>query len=338
MSDEGEGSKQPDLDEVDVDAVSEEMTDEVLNMMSQVFNQDLTSEVDEGNRQDAVDEVSDFLSGFTEVFESDPSEEEITEYLVQNYNQIAAEILGSDYDNDQDSFMAFFELYEQIDEVMEGVRESHETLGCPEYFDCVKSLSEDLVEEGKSLDFTDGFESISSEGRMVLLQQMLSRYDDKLEIVFENPEIEDGETAKKYLRVYERECEFFKDTAALPIFAVELHKEKETNLDDLRGKRLSTYVNMVSAKSRSRINLLSNPICSDYRNSIAHDDFLIDPVDKEVELLDGDDLVECLSFVELHDLVVETICLTQSLFLFYTLVVHDQNYSVKEELQGNFSE
>jgi len=337
MSDEEERSEQPDLDEVDIDEASEEITDEVLKMMSQVFNQDFTSEVNEENRQNAVDEVSDFLGDLIELSENDPDFDEVTELLVENYNDIAAGILGSDYDSEEDPFIAFFELYEQVDEVMTGAREVHEKFGYPEYFDCIQSLSQDLVDAGKSNDFTDEVEAMSSESKMLLLQQALSRYDDKLELILENPEIEDGDTARKYLRAYERECEFFKDTVALPIIAVELLEGNQPDLDDLRGKRLGTYLDMVSAKSRSRINLLSDPIFAEYRNSIAHDDFLIDPVDNEVELLDGDDLVERLSFVELRDLVVETICLTQSLFLFYSLNVHDQNYSAMEELRGEIS-
>lgn len=332
MTDRETGSEQTDSEEFDLEAVSEQLTDEYIHLFSQIFERDLTTEVDDDQRQNAVEGVEDLLGDWVEIAESEADDDEIWPLMLDQFNDVSNEILGGDNTGDN-PIEAFVGNYEEIDKVIENVRTVHEHFGCPQYYDCIRKISEDLVESGKASEFASDVEGVLLDNGEILLQRVIGRYEEKVELILDNPEVEDAETARLYLREYERECEMFKKTIPFLLFAVELLEGRECELKDIMDKRLGNYIGMVSAKKRSRINLLAKPVDNDYRNSIAHDDYLVDPIDNQVTLMDGEETVEELSFTEIRDLLVEMFCLTQSLFLFYTFVRHDQNYTALKKLE-----
>ncbi|QSG01562.1 hypothetical protein [Natranaeroarchaeum sulfidigenes] len=318
--------------EIDIEEVSEELTQECMRLFSQIFGQDIPSQTTEEQLQSAEDQVSELLEDWIQVAESKENDEEITEFMLTKYSKISGEILGMEPSN-EDPLADFIEIYEQIEGIMNDMRECHEILGYPEYYDIVDSTCEELIYEGKATEFMEAIDESFPYDMRLFLQRVLSSYDEKLELILENPEIQNAETVETYLRMYERQCEIFKTTVPILIFSCELLNDREVDLGDLTGKRLGNYIDMVSAKSRSRINDFADSVDNEYRNSIAHNDYLVLPIENQVEFKYEEEPVDTLPFCEIRDLCVEIFCMNQSVFLIHTMLQNKQNKKAIEEIR-----
>jgi hypothetical protein len=317
-----------DSEDIDHEELAKEMTDEIVVEFSRLLGRDLTEEVPDSGLQNAYEEAERLIEEIDTLLEPDVEESEITQFMLEEYNRFSARVLGID-NIETDSLEGLQAVFEAINTVLESIRFQIEKLGHPEYYETVEELVDLIIEQDDSnqllADIIGSLERIG-EGK---LQRIFTRLDKDLQFILENPEVETEATATEYLRMYERCCEQFKTLSPFVIFSTNVIGEKTGNIDERLTDNLSTLVEMCS--KRQRIRLLARPIDNDTRNAVAHDDFLIDPVNETVEFsTDGD--TEVWSYTEIRKYVVEARCAALSLFVFPFLLQHRENVQELEEL------
>lgn len=317
-----------DSDDIDSEKLAEELTDEILVEFSRLFGRDLSDEISESGLQNAYEEAERLLQEVDILLKDDVEESEISQFMLEEYNRFSARVLGID-DVGVDSLEGLQAIFDAIDSVMQKVRFQIKTLGHPEYYDAIEELVELVIEKDNSkqhLDTIIGSLEEIGEGK---LQRIFIRHDQDLEFILENPEVESETTATEYLRMYERCCEQFKTLSPFVVYSANIVSEKTGNIEDRLNDNLGTLVEMCS--KRQRIKLFVREIDNDVRNAVAHDDFLVDPIDDSVEFYtDGD--IEVWSYTQIRERVVEARCAALSLFLFPFLLQHRVNVRDLEEL------
>ena len=120
-----------------------------------------------------------------------------------------------------------------------------------------------------------------------------------------------------------------------PIYAVELLQGTDAQIDDLFSRHLGNLIGMIEGQKRERLNGLSGPIDNKLRNSVAHEDFLIDPESQTIEFRDKDEVVTKLGYSDIRDMVIESKAVTITLFMFVVMVQHEKNMEALEEIDFN---
>lgn len=317
-----------DSDDFDSEELAEELTDEALAEFSRLFGRNLPKEISDSGLKTAYQEAERLIEELDTLLEPDVDEFEISQFMLEEYNRFSARVLGID-DVGVDSLEGLQAVFDAIDSVMEKIRFQVETLGHPEYYDATEELVELVIERHNSkqnLETTIGSLDEIGDGK---LQRIFIGLDQDLEFILENPEVESETTATEYLRMYERCCEQFKTLSPFVVYSANVISGKTGNIEDRLNDNLGTLIEMCS--KRQRIKLFARQIDNDIRNAVAHDDFLIDPIDESVEFsTDGD--TEVWSYTQIRERVVEAQCTALSLFLFPFLLQHRENVRELEEL------
>lgn len=317
-----------DSGDFDSDELAEELTDEYLIEFSRLLGRDLTDEISDSGLQTAYKEVEQLITELDTILEPNIDESELRQFMLEEYNQISARLLGLD-DVEVDSLEGLETILGTIDSVMENVRFQIETLGHPEYYDTVEELVNLVIETENSSQHLETIISSLDDLGERKLQRIFVRLDQDLEFILENPEIESMTTATEYLRMYERCCEQFKTLSPFVIYSSNVITGKPGDIENRLNDYLDTLITMCS--SRQQIGLFARQFDSDIRNAIAHDDFLIDPVDESVEFpTDGEN--EVWSYTQIREQVVEARCAVLSLFVFPFLLQHRENMRALNEL------
>lgn len=317
-----------DSEDIDPEELAEDLTDEALVEFSRLFGRDLTEEISDTGLQNAYEEAERLVKELDTLLEPDVEESEISQFMLKEYNRFSARVLGIE-DVDTESLKGLEGVFEAIGTVLERVRFQIEKLGHPEYYETVEELVELIIEQDDSdqllAEIIGSLEGIG-EGK---LQRIFIRLDQDLQFILENPEIETEETATEYLRMYERCCEQFKTLSPFVIYSANVTTGKKADIEDRLDDNLGTLVTMCS--TRQRIKIFARQIDNDIRNAVAHDDFLIDPIDKGVEFsIDGD--TEAWSYTQIRKRVVEARCAALSLFVFPFLLQHRENVRALDQL------
>lgn len=306
----------------------EELTDELLVEFSRLLGQDLTEEISDSGLQNAYEEAERLIEELNTLSEPGVEESELSQFMLTEYNRYSARVLDIG-DIETDSLKGLQGVFEAIEAELENIRFQTEKLGHPEYFETVEELVEHIIERDDSdqlLAEILGFLEEIGEGK---LQRIFVRLDQDLQFVLENPEIETEATATEYLRMYERCCEQFKTLSPFVVYSVNILAGKKGNIEDRFGDSLDTLLKMCA--TRQRIKLFARQIDNDIRNAIAHDDFLIDPIDKSVEFSTNGD-TEVWSYTQTRNRAVEARCAALSLFVFPFLLQHQENVQALDEL------
>ena len=317
-----------DSGDFDPDELAEELTDEYLNEFSRLLGRDLTAEISDSGLQTAYKEVEQLITELDTILEPNIDESELRQFMLEEYNQISARLLGLD-DVEVDSLEGLQTILGTIDSVMENVRFQIETLGYPEYYDTVEELVNLVIETENSNQHLETIISSLDDLGERKLQRIFVRLDQDLEFILENPEIESMTIATEYLRMYERCCEQFKTLSPFVIYSSNVTAGKPGDIENRLNDYLDTLINMCS--SIHQIELFARQFDSDIRNAIAHDDFLIDPVDESVEF-PTDGKTEVWSYTQIREQVVEARCAVLSLFVFPFLLQHRENMRALNEL------
>lgn len=317
-----------DSGEFDSDELAEELTDEYLIEFSRLLGRDLTDEISDSGLEAAYNEVEQLITELDTILEPNIDESEFRQFLLEEYNQISARLLGLD-DVEVDSLEGLQTILGTIDSVMEKARFQIETLGHPEYYDTIEELANQIIEtENSNQHLETIIRSLDDLGEKKL-QRIFVRLDQDMEFILENPEVESMATATEYLRMYERCCEQFKTLSPFIIYSSNVATGKPGDIENRLNDNLDTLINMCSA--RQRLELFARQFDNDIRNAIAHDDFLVDPVDESVEFpTDGE--TEVWSYTQVRERVVEARCAVLSLFLFPFLLQHQENMRALNEL------
>ena len=318
-----------DSSEFDPDNLAEEMTEEVIDTISRAFGQNFSEDLDDSDLESAKEKTKGLLTEVKSFQQSDPNEEEATQFLLEKYNEAAARIMGLDA-SELDSLEGLEVVFEQIDSKLGKFRAEGETFGYPQYFDVVDNVADELIEQedyqAHLNTIREGWEDIGDKK----VQRILARYDSDLLFIFENPEVEDGSTAERYLGMYEDYCEQFKTLSPFVIYSVNVINTGSGELNTRLNTKLHDLVEM--CLSRGRIDVFAEAIDYNRRNAIAHDDYFVDPIEETVELaVGGED--EVFSYSEVRDLAVEARCAAQSLFVFSVLAEHRANVRELSELR-----
>lgn len=323
-----------DSPEFDPDELAEEMTEEVVGTISRVFGQDFSEDVDDSDLESAKEKASTLLTEVQSFQQSDPGEEEATQFLLEKYNEGAARILGLDA-SELDSLDGLAVIFEEIDTKLDKFRNEGETLGYPQYFDAIESVADGLIEQEDYQEhlntIRDGWEDIGEKK----IQRMFARYNSDLLFILENPEVEDGSTVEEYLEMYGDYCEQFKTLSPFAIYSTDVIQKGSGELDNRLNDNLHTLISMCS--SREQIDVFAEAFDNHRRNAIVHDDYFVDPIDETVELAVNSE-EEVFSYSEVRDLAVEARCAAQSLFVFSVLAEHRANVREFSELQEELNE
>ncbi|SMO81556.1 hypothetical protein SAMN06264867_11029 [Halorubrum cibi] len=315
--------------EFDPDNLAEEMTEEVINIISKTFGQNFSEDIDDSDMESAKEKTKGILTELRSFQQSDPDEEEAIQFLLEKYNETAARALGLNT-SDLDSLEGLEVIFEQIDSKLSKFRAEGESFGYPQYFDTVENVADELIEQEDYRDYLntirEGWEKIGEKKE----QRMFARYDSDLWYIFGNPEVENSSTVEEYLGMYEDYCEQFKTLSPFIIYSVNVIKTGDGELDNRLNDNLHNLVDM--CRTRDRIKVFAEAIDNDRRNAITHDDYFIDPIEETVQLaVGGED--EVFSYSEVRDLAVEARCAAQSLFIFSVLSEHRANLRELSEIQ-----
>ncbi|SEH53698.1 hypothetical protein SAMN05192561_10587 [Halopenitus malekzadehii] len=317
-----------DSGDIDSDELAEELTDEVLTEFSRLLGRDLSDEISDSGLQTAYKEAEQFIEEVDTILEPNMDEAELRQFMLEEYNQILARLLGLD-DVEVDSLEGLRTIFGTIDSVMENIRFQIETLGHPEYYDTVEELVGLVIEAENSNQHLEAIIGSLDDVGERKLQRIFVRLDQDMELILENPDIESETTATDYLRMYERCCEQFKTLSPFVIYSTNVITEESGDIENRLNDNLDTLINMCSA--RQRLELFARQFDNDIRNAIAHDDFLVDPVDKSVEFpTDGETVV--WSYTQIREQVVEARCAVLSLFVFPFLLQHRENVRALNEI------
>lgn len=333
-----ESSSSGDEEIQDLSRVSEEITSEFLRMFSTILGEDLTADLTDDDLNELNQKIENLLSEVIDLVESEPDQRELADLLLERLLESTNESLGIEFQSET-VHERVLELSNMFDEIMANLRSEFVELGHPEYYNKSEEIADKLVESDKASEFIQTVDSeVFDEDGIVLLQQIMSKHEDHMKLIRDHPEVNDPDVAEKYLRSYERQCETFRKYIPQYVFANDLLNDRDPSLPDLSGKRLDTYLQMLSSNKRSEICIFANPIDNDIRNSIAHDDYLSNPVDNIVKFKDEGELVTEMPYDEIKDLVIEAKCMTMSLFFFHPFVNNKENSrkvkSMIEELRS----
>lgn len=315
-------------EDFDSEEIAEELTNEVLTEFSRLLGQNLSDEISDSGLQNTYDEAERLIDELGALIEPDVDESEVGYFMLKEYNRFSTHILGID-DTDIDSLEGLQAVFDAIDSVLESLRVQIETLGYAEYYDAVEELVNLVIEKENGQQHLETIIGSLEEIGQGKLQRIFTRLDRDLEFIIENPEIESERTATAYLRIYERCCEQFKTLSPFVIYSANVIMGETGNIEDRLNDNLGTLVEMCS--KRQRIELFVRQIDNDIRNAVAHDDFLIDPIDESVEFSTGGD-TEVWSYTQIRERVVEARCAALSLFVFPFLLQHRENVRALDEL------
>ena len=318
----------------DSNELAEEMTENVVHAVSRLFGQDLSSEIEDSDLESVHEKVGEFLTEVHSLEQSEPDDEDVAQFLLRKYNEVASQALELD-ESQLDSLDGLEVVLGEIDSALDRYRNEGQTFGYPEYLDVVEKISDDLLKQEDREEYletiAEGWEEVGEKKE----QRMFARYDRDLRFIIQNPEVEDSSVIDEYLAMYERYCEQFKTLSPFLIYAANAIEAGSGHLDDRLNDPLGNLVCMCS--SRARIDVFAEAIDNGRRNAIAHDDYLIDPIDETVEMnVNGED--EVLSYSQVRDLSVEARCAAQSLFVFPVLLNHKENLRELTELQEELDE
>ena len=320
-----------DSEDFDPEELAKELTDETLAEFSRLLGRNLSDEISDSGLQNAYDEAERIVGELDALIEPDMDEseiDEIGEFMLKEYNRFSARILGIE-DADIDSLEGLQAVLETIDSALEQLCTQIDTLGYSEYYDAIDELVTLIIEDENSQQHLETVISSLEEIGEAKLQRIFTRLDRDMEFIIENPEIQSEKTATEYLRMYERCCEQFKTLSPFVIYSANVIMGKTGNIEDRLNDNLGTLIVMCS--KRERLKLFVKQIDNDIRNAVAHDDFLIDPIDKNVEFSVSED-IETWSYTQIRERVVEARCVALSLFVFPFLLQHRENVRAVDEL------
>ena len=308
----------------------QEIGEEYLYLFSLISGTDLESEMTDDQRERLKSRIDNEMTQWGRFLTDDYSDEDFVNFSMRQFANIGGELINEDIEEDSDS-EAFLKLVSLVSDQLSAIISDYRELSEGLYFETADVISQKVVEEGLAEEATENIGSIFWERHGVsLLQQLVSRHDPHFNFILKNPEVSENRTVEQYLEIYYARMELFKKLSPYLLYSIAILNGEDRELDELVQKKLDTLVQMI--ESRGEIVKFSEPIDSGVRNSIAHPDYTINPVTREVVFKNQGKHEATYTYQTIRELTVETLCLTHALSVFPILLYDKWNQSRVDEL------
>jgi len=163
-------------------------------------------------------------------------------------------------------------------------------------------------------EFYDGLDDTSQRAALQrVMNPVIMEYYDYIK---EHPEITDGEEARQYISMYYELAELFGDVLPRFVAVLQIVSGREEGYEDLKSMGMNDLLQKLESKKYSRFNRLAEGIDRELRNSIAHRDFTVDPVNDEMEFRDRGELVAEMSYSEFQEEFFKLLALFNAVWVF----------------------
>lgn len=317
-----EGSDLEEMSDKEIEELSDELSETIPEALSKGLGRDI-SEIGEEEQQEFSEQMKDILTDFREAYTKDSEEEQAVAVLDAHNRILEEQMMGPEENEEFDSGYAF--LVEQLRSTLEDTREGLEELGYVEYFDLMNGFAVDIVEGGRASEVKEFFDSLENDSQQMMLQRMMSPIlTQYLDYMADHQEVSEVEEVQEYTGIYYELSEFTGNFLPQFIAVLQISSGREETYQDLKEMGLNNLLQKLESKKYGRFNDLAQGIDRKIRNSIAHRDFKIDPVENEIEFHDRGELVAELSYSEFQNETFHLLALVQSLWIFQVMVSYYQ--------------
>lgn len=325
-----------DLSDEEIEEMSEDFMEAAPDAMGQAMGIDFVAKMSETERrefeQEFPDQIEELLIGFRDAMAKN-SEEEQALALFEVYNWMTEQIMmGEEARKEFDTGLEF--LIDRLRVSIEYSRKAMEELGYVEYFDTVYGFAVDIFEAGRAGEVKEFLDNLEGDSRQTILQRVLNpvimEYYQYLE---EHPEITDGGEARQYIDMYEELAELVSNLLPQFIAVIGLVSDQDEEYDDLKQMKLNNLLQKLESKKYSRFNELAEGIDRELRNSIAHRDFTVDPINEEIKFRDRGELVAELDYTEFQEEVFKLLALFNALWNFQMILIYYRIHHLPQTIE-----
>lgn len=332
--DTGEDRDLADLSDEELGDLSQDFMEAMPEAMGKAMGVDFFSEIDEEEREEFSRQIEDVLTGFRDALQKD-SEEEQAVAMFEVYEELIEEFFMSEEDEEDFEGDTGVEwLVEQLRFSIEDSRKSMEELGYVEYFDIIYGFAVDVFESGQAGEVTEFYAELDDTSQQAALQRVMNPVImEYYDYIRDHPEISDGEEVRQYIEMYYELAELFGDVLPRFIAVLQIVNRGEESYEDLKDMGLNDLLQKLESKKYSRFNKLAEGIDRRLRNSIAHRDFTVDPVNNEIVFRDRGDLVAEMCFSEFQEEFFRLLALFNAVWVFRMVLKYLQFQSVPRAVE-----
>jgi hypothetical protein len=313
------------MSDQEIRELSEELTEAVPEAMGKTLGVDVFGQFEDNDQEEFEEEfpgqIEALLIGFRDAL-SKESEEEQAVAMFEVYNEMTKQfMMGSE---DREEFESGFNfIIEQLRVTLKGSREGMKELGYVDCFDLMDEFAMDIVESGQSGEVKKFFDGLEGNSQQMVLQRMMNpvvtQYYEYLE---EHQEITDADEAREYADMYYELAELVANILPQFLAAIQIVSDRKEAYDELKQMGLNNLLQKLESKKYGRFNELAEGIDRELRNSIAHRDFKIEPIEHRIEFHDRDRLVSKLTYSEFQDEVIHLLALFNALWVFRLILTY----------------
>ena len=316
-----------DLSDEELEELSQEFTEAMPEAMDKAMGVDISSEMEEEEREEFEEEfpnqIEHILTGVRNALQED-SEEEQAVAMFEIYEEMTEEFFMSEEEREGSEGESGIEwLVEQLRISIEGSRDSMKELGYVEYFDIIYGFAVDVFEAGQAQEVKEFYDGLDDTSQRSALQRVMNPVImEYYDYIADHPEITDAEEARQYIEMYYELAELFGDILPRFITVLQIVSGREESYDDLKNMDMNDLLQKLESKKYSRFNKLAEGIDRGLRNSIAHRDFTVDPVNNEMEFRDRGELVAEMTYSEFQDEFFKLLALFNAVWVFRMILYY----------------
>ncbi|ELZ80169.1 hypothetical protein C454_11176 [Haloferax gibbonsii ATCC 33959] len=307
------------LSDEEISELSDDFVEGMREAVGIAFGSDVFGDIDENEKEDLGSQIENLLLKYREAMSKDSEEERAIamyelydEFLTQNF-------MAPEDEGEFDSGVEV--LVGQIRDVLEGNRKGLEEIGYAKYYDLMDEFAREIVEEGKLSEVKSFLDSQADGSQEMILQRLMNPvFTDYHEYIEDHPEITDDSEARKYAEMYYELAELTKKYLPHFIAVLQIVHGRENTYDKLNQMSLNNLLQKLESKKYERFNDLANGIDRKLRNSIAHRDFKINPIKKEIEFYDREELVAELNYSEFQNKVFHILAVFNAVWVFQLML------------------
>lgn len=318
MADESGMDDFGELSNEELQEMAEKFVDQFPRIMSEILGTEFPSELEEDEKRQFENKIEGYLRDFRNAMTVE-SEEEQTIALFEVYDKATEDVIGpidgEEFDGGLDS------LIEQQKRVLEGTQKAMEELGHVEYFDLINEFAAEVVEKGQSSDIKKFFKDIENNSEQILLQRVTnSVLTDHFDYLETHQEITEADEAREYAKIYYELAELIATILPRFIAVLQIVSGRHETYDELKHMGLNDLLQKLESDKYARFSALASGVNRKLRNSIAHRDFKVNPVAKEIEFQDRNEPVAKFTYSEFQNEVFHILAVFNALWGFRLMV------------------
>lgn len=335
----GESSDEDDfleMSDAEIRELAEEFNEAVPEAMAKALGFDLFSGFKGQNREEIDEEltgqIEELFIGVRDAL-SEESDEEQAIAMFDVYDQAMENFVMSASEREEfDTGVDF--LVEELRTTLEESSKGMKWLGYSEYFDLMDDLAIEIVEVGYSQRVKEFFDGLDGNSLQILTQRIMNpMITEYYGYVQEHQEISDADDALRYTEIYNELAELTGNVLPQFIAVLQIKNGREEKYSDLRKMGLNNLLQKLGAKKYSRFNRLANGLDRRLRNSIAHRDFTVDPIDDVIEFYDRGEFICKLTYSEFQGEVFHLLALFNALWVFRLMLTFYRLQGVSEAVK-----